>query len=131
MHRHAVVLEDVADLLLVIALEQIGAGERGAVDAWLEQHAVGQPRIDMEVGAADGHSDVRIEGVDGPRRDSAGGLDECCPDAGDAVGVDPLDPGHGGGRVIEGCEIAGMSRRKTCAAFGTEAVHPAPRAPPW
>ncbi len=75
MHRHFVMLQDVADLLSVVAGEEVRAGERRAVDAGLEQHPPGEPRVDMQVRALDRDHDIGIVGVD------AGGLSAARGDA--------------------------------------------------
>ena len=127
MHRHAVMLQDVADLLLVIAAEEVGPRQRRPVGAGLEQHAVGEPRIDVQLGAADRHEDIRVAGIDAAQLAALRGRGEGGADRLHALIVDRGDARHRRRRVVEGLELARILRNQLRARIGTiEAVHRRP-----
>ena len=112
--RNLVVLEDVADLGPVVAVEEVRPGDGGAVDARLEQNAVGEAGIDMEIGAADGDADIGIEGVDRLGRAFRGG-GEGAADPRDAGVIKRRDAGEGRFGVVEGLKVrraSGKSRAR-------------------
>ena len=126
MHRHFMMLQDVADLLFVIAAEEVGAGQRRAVGAGLQKHAVGEPRIDMQVRAADGHDQVGVGGVDAVRLAATRRRGKSLADRRDAPVVDLRDPRHRRRGIVERLEIAGVSPGKRVGFRGRAVVHAAP-----
>ena len=90
---HAMVLDEKADLLLVVALEQGRFGQRGAVDAGLGYGAV-RKRASGAPSGQRGHFEpqVGIAGVDlGPAPLSAHETSEVLLEEGAALGVDLPD----------------------------------------
>lgn len=82
------------DLLAIIVGEEVGPGQRRAVDTRIEQRAIGEAGVDAKVVKADRDADIGIVGARGrdPSPARTGQRSESAADRAGGLGEDLLDP---------------------------------------